>query len=398
MGQIKNIKLHIVTDIKLKHPKHMEWIILLSSAFVLIIFVFVLALYGDYENIYRKYTPYTEEDQRNMVSVTPVNLPYSLDIQSQTSDLLHLSIKGTKKCWLTFYACVSAKDLQRVVVEKKYSGTDSDRTFADVLDLISLWASEPVEVRFPDEGLIVHMFSLSQIPVDVRELLVDMNFMESHIPLIVHLRVSDEEIETLSDENEIQSISTSITMEKSPKVPSAPPLSPNSTTTITTATTTTPLSQNHLSSGYKFQLSDQYIRTISQRTFQLKRLYKSGVDNLDCEPASSSSSSSHPPTHIDPTRTTTNHDDNMDQELCIICQEHEVSRALLPCRHCCCCKMCFSQLRMCPICRVPITSYFLVKDEHGVPNAPPVHDTDDIGSLIQNEGIWSFIKSIWNAS
>lgn len=363
----------------------MEWLLVYAaSTFIFIVLIILLATYGHHGNIYlKKYTPHVVVDHRNMVSVTPVNLPYTVDIREQTAGALRLSIKGTKKCVLTLYVCVSAKDLQRVVVEKKYSGTDCQRTLADVLDLISVWVSEPVDVCFSDEGLYEHTFTFSLLPADVRRQLVDVD-VERFVPLVAHLQLSNEENEILNGENEIQSIATNITMEKSVNIPSAPPLD--------TGDISTAYNDNLLSIESKFQLSDQYIRTVNQRTFLLKRLYKSGVDSMDCGTVSSGD-----PVTMENNDTTANNEET-GEELCLICHEHSVSRALLPCRHCCCCKMCFSQLTLCPICRVAISSYFIVRSEEDVPDAPVVHDNDDVASLIQNEGIWSFIKSIWNAS
>ncbi|KAK9498002.1 hypothetical protein O3M35_003892 [Rhynocoris fuscipes] len=54
--------------------------------------------------------------------------------------------------------------------------------------------------------------------------------------------------------------------------------------------------------------------------------------------------------------------DNAD-DLCVICQNYPISRALLPCRHTCICAICFNRLESCPMCRSPIGSFFCIRNE-----------------------------------
>jgi len=49
--------------------------------------------------------------------------------------------------------------------------------------------------------------------------------------------------------------------------------------------------------------------------------------------------------------------------LCVVCQSGPVTRALLPCRHVCSCRKCFTHLDKCPMCRSPISSYFCISEE-----------------------------------
>ena len=169
--------------------------------------------------------------------------------------------------------------------------------------------------------------------------------------------------------------------------------SPTRTTATTTAVPSAP-PLIEASTNITYKLSDNYIETIDRRVFVLKPLYKSGVDHLDEE-----TSNSAPPSNTTPQVSSLSSETG--EEFCLICQEHPVSRALLPCRHVCSCQFCFGKLTLCPICRQPIASYFVVRAET---SAPPATTTvaegndDDLTSMIQNEGIWSFIKSIWNAS
>ena len=49
-------------------------------------------------------------------------------------------------------------------------------------------------------------------------------------------------------------------------------------------------------------------------------------------------------------------DQQKEQRLCVVCQEHEKSVVLLPCRHMCLCEGCSNnaQVQFCPLCRRPI--------------------------------------------
>lgn len=50
-------------------------------------------------------------------------------------------------------------------------------------------------------------------------------------------------------------------------------------------------------------------------------------------------------------------------QLCVVCLNLPLSRALLPCRHTCVCGSCFNRLKCCPLCRSPIRSYFCIRNE-----------------------------------
>ncbi|XP_014280051.1 cell growth regulator with RING finger domain protein 1 isoform X2 [Halyomorpha halys] len=51
------------------------------------------------------------------------------------------------------------------------------------------------------------------------------------------------------------------------------------------------------------------------------------------------------------------------KQLCVVCLNLPLSRALLPCRHTCVCGSCFDRLKSCPLCRSPIRSYFCIRSE-----------------------------------
>ncbi|GAB1603913.1 cell growth regulator with RING finger domain protein 1-like [Argonauta hians] len=48
---------------------------------------------------------------------------------------------------------------------------------------------------------------------------------------------------------------------------------------------------------------------------------------------------------------------------CIVCQCETISMALLPCRHACVCRTCFTKLDRCPLCREYIQSYFFLQQQ-----------------------------------
>ena len=52
----------------------------------------------------------------------------------------------------------------------------------------------------------------------------------------------------------------------------------------------------------------------------------------------------------------------IEEHLCVVCQEREKKVLLLPCKHLCMCQQCSNQIgkgdAMCPLCRVPIQSAF----------------------------------------
>ena len=55
----------------------------------------------------------------------------------------------------------------------------------------------------------------------------------------------------------------------------------------------------------------------------------------------------------------TSHDDT---GCCVVCQTSAVTCVLLPCRHACVCRQCFTRVTQCPICRSHIMSYFSLVD------------------------------------
>ena len=63
-------------------------------------------------------------------------------------------------------------------------------------------------------------------------------------------------------------------------------------------------------------------------------------------------------------------DEGGENNLCVVCQESPVTRAMLPCRHACTCRKCFVRLMdRCPMCRARVTSYILIGEEE--PETPP---------------------------
>lgn len=48
---------------------------------------------------------------------------------------------------------------------------------------------------------------------------------------------------------------------------------------------------------------------------------------------------------------------------CIICQENDITRALLPCKHTCVCAECFARIDLCPLCRERIVNYLEINNQ-----------------------------------
>jgi len=62
---------------------------------------------------------------------------------------------------------------------------------------------------------------------------------------------------------------------------------------------------------------------------------------------------------------------------CVVCQDAVVTRVIFPCRHACTCKRCFNRLRgVCPMCRAPIQSYFLLEEEPVLDDEVPRTEPD----------------------
>ena len=85
------------------------------------------------------------------------------------------------------------------------------------------------------------------------------------------------------------------------------------------------------------------------------------------------------------------------ESFCIICQEHPITRAILPCRHTCLCKLCFQKVDDCPMCRQPIQSFFKVRQEDDLPETVDEQQRK-VSDDLSNMGFWELVKSIWNAS
>ena len=88
----------------------MEWVVLVLWSLAFILAIIILHKYGDTNVIYSKRIANTLKDNRKMVSVSPVKLPYSVQLeQSCEPGLLSFVIQGEKKCTVTSYVCVNQK-------------------------------------------------------------------------------------------------------------------------------------------------------------------------------------------------------------------------------------------------------------------------------------------------
>ncbi|XP_074651692.1 cell growth regulator with RING finger domain protein 1-like [Tubulanus polymorphus] len=84
-------------------------------------------------------------------------------------------------------------------------------------------------------------------------------------------------------------------------------------------------------------------------------------------------------------------DQQSDGRGCVVCCNGPVFCALLPCRHTCVCKNCFSKLDRCPMCRSLITSFFSI-EEH---NENPVNYDQEDDIQMQNLS-WMQTIELWN--
>ena len=95
-----------------------EWLLVLCISLLLLLLLCVLLRYGDTEGIYRQRIVHTLTDRRRMVSVSPVKLPYTVQLQRR-EDGGGIVVTGVKKCVLTCYVCVNVKG-QLINVEVLY--------------------------------------------------------------------------------------------------------------------------------------------------------------------------------------------------------------------------------------------------------------------------------------
>ncbi|XP_070578985.1 cell growth regulator with RING finger domain protein 1-like [Ptychodera flava] len=61
---------------------------------------------------------------------------------------------------------------------------------------------------------------------------------------------------------------------------------------------------------------------------------------------------------------------------CTVCQNAEISRVILPCRHACVCNQCFPMLNKCPMCRTPIESFFYIHENQTVESLYEVEEDE----------------------
>ena len=95
----------------------------------------------------------------------------------------------------------------------------------------------------------------------------------------------------------------------------------------------------------------------------------------------------------------TNHDGSPSAEeqggnLCIVCQMLPISRALIPCGHACLCALCFDKMNTCPMCRQPMTSSFILRDE---PNLNQNNDYE-FSEILKRMNPLEIIRGIYKAS
>ena len=121
--------------------------------------------------------------------------------------------------------------------------------------------------------------------------------------------------------------------------------------------------------------------------FLLQRMFEAGVEPLHMDNSSSRQQ-----------QQSDSNTSSLQQQLCIVCQTHPVTRTILPCKHACLCKICYLKIKddICPICRSPIHSFFVLRDESFLPRTED-EERDDISRDIRRMGLWEFVKAVWNA-
>jgi hypothetical protein len=81
---------------------------------------------------------------------------------------------------------------------------------------------------------------------------------------------------------------------------------------------------------------------------------------------------------------------------CVVCQEHKISRVILPCRHAASCYSCFNRLEHCPMCRGFIQSYFLIAREPQSNNSQsPMDEEGRPGSTNQGQQPQTGHLQVW---
>ena len=74
--------------------------------------------------------------------------------------------------------------------------------------------------------------------------------------------------------------------------------------------------------------------------------------------------------------------------VCVVCQESPVTRAMLPCRHACTCRKCFVRLMdRCPMCRAQVTSFILIGEEEAE-TPPPTPRREPVGIRARLRVYW----------
>jgi len=78
--------------------------------------------------------------------------------------------------------------------------------------------------------------------------------------------------------------------------------------------------------------------------------------------------------------------------LCSVCQVSLVTRAIIPCRHVCLCKLCFEKVESCPICRGPIIYYFRTREEAISPTNSMNTNLNNTNELAESLTWWQRVE------
>lgn len=240
---------------------------------------------------------------------------------------------------------------------KKQSGYQperkANRTLLDTINLISTWKSEGSQINVTDDQQQhEEIFNFQALPASEQELIHQIKRNESLlVPFGVYMEVRN--IDGLQD-NDIVSMFVALIYSKYGRI----------------------------------EIKEYFIETLSGIIYPLTRMFEAGVEPLHLDNPSPGQQQPQLDHNASP----------LQQQLCIVCQTHPVTRTILPCKHACLCKICYFRIKddICPICRSPILSFFVLRDESFLPRTED-EERDDISRDIRRMGWWEFVKAVWNA-
>lgn len=287
----------------------------------------------------------------------PRKIPFSIDVHSSSLTLsagLQGPLKFTTSCFQD-YKCIHFCGIASEQLKKQSVQDDSrqaKRTLLETLDLISSWKSKEYKFCFLESNKDQQIFDFERLLPEQREIMEKIQKKDINLsPVGIYMEV--ENIDKLV-ENDIFSMIAILSIK----------------------------------ANGSFDVQEYFIETLNGIIYPLTTIFESGV---------------HQHTEKSFNDSIRQHSDNTDdvpsihQQKCVVCHTYPVTRTNMPCRHACACKLCFQKLdSVCPICRQPIRSYLVLRDESFFPRTEE-EEQEDISSDIRRMGWWEFIKAVWNA-